>query len=271
MPELPEIETILYNIKPYLIGKKIAYILVRNVNLRWLVSKEILNLHDELILNIKRKSKYLLLKLQYGWIMIHLGMSGSLRILFNDSTTITKHDHIDLVLHNHIILRYNDPRRFGCWLWYKKLSDSNLLSKIGIEPLSKNFNKQYLFIKTRNKNVSIKQLLIDNKIVAGIGNIYSNESLFIAGINPERSANSLNLKEIKLLINSIKHTLRNAIKYGGTTLRNFSNAYGIAGDFNQKLKVYGRKNKLCLLCKTSVINAKKQCQRMTYWCDVCQH
>ncbi|PPI87728.1 DNA-formamidopyrimidine glycosylase [Candidatus Pantoea edessiphila] len=268
MPELPEIEACRRNIEPYLINQVIDYAVVRNLSLRWPISKEILNIRNQFIFSIKRRAKYLLIQLQHGWIIIHFGMSGRLMLL-NQYEYPQKHDHIDIFMKNKIILRYTDQRRFGACLWVDNLSTHFLFKHLGLEPLSEEFNSQYLVNKLNLKKTSIKQSIMNNKIVVGIGNIYANESLFATGILPSRCSMHLSRKEIQLLVKNIKLILLNAIEEGGTTLRNFLQSDGKPGGFANKLKVYGRAKKPCLECGALIIKEKYK-GRSSYWCQECQ-
>ncbi|EGQ0761988.1 bifunctional DNA-formamidopyrimidine glycosylase/DNA-(apurinic or apyrimidinic site) lyase, partial [Salmonella enterica] len=198
MPELPEVETSRRGIEPHLVGATILHAHIRNGRLRWPVSDEIYRLSDTPVLSVQRRAKYLLLELPDGWIIIHLGMSGSLRIL-SEALPAEKHDHVDLVMSNGKILRYTDPRRFGAWLWTKELEGHNVLAHLGPEPLSDEFNGEYLRQKCAKKKTAIKPWLMDNKLVVGVGNIYASESLFAAGIHPDRLASSLSTEECDLL------------------------------------------------------------------------
>ena len=220
MPELPEVETSRRGIEPHLVGATILHAVVRNGRLRWPVSEEIYRLSDQPVLSVQRRAKYLLLELPEGWIIIHLGMSGSLRIL-PEELPPEKHDHVDLVMNNGKVLRYTDPRRFGAWLWTKELEGHNVLAHLGPEPLSDDFNGEYLHQKCAKKKTAIKPWLMDNKLVVGVGNIYASESLFAAGIHPDRLASSLSLAECKLLARVIKAVLLRSIEQGGTTLKIF--------------------------------------------------
>lgn len=222
MPELPEVETSRRGIEPYLVGHSIQYAVVRNARLRWPVSEQILTLSDRPVLSVQRRAKYLLIELENGWIIVHLGMSGSLRMLREENEDEAgKHDHVDLVISNGMILRYTDPRRFGAWLWCEDLATSSVLAHLGPEPLSEAFNGDYLYEKSRNKRTLIKPWLMDNKLVVGVGNIYASESLFSAGILPDRPAGSLSKAEAELLVKTIKAVLQRSIEQGGTTLRDF--------------------------------------------------
>ncbi|PVZ83751.1 DNA-formamidopyrimidine glycosylase [Serratia sp. S1B] len=269
MPELPEVETSRRGIEPYLVGHHIQYAVVRNSRLRWPVSEQILSLSDRLVRSVQRRAKYLLIELDDGWIIVHLGMSGSLRML-TEETEPGKHDHVDLVMSNGMILRYTDPRRFGAWLWCADLAQSPVLAHLGPEPLSENFNGAYLYQKSRNKRTLIKPWLMDNKLVVGVGNIYASESLFSAGILPGRQAGSLSQAEAELLAETIKAVLQHSIEQGGTTLRDFLQSDGKPGYFAQQLQVYGRAGEPCRVCGT-LIDSTKHGQRSTFFCRNCQH
>ncbi|CAJ0992682.1 bifunctional DNA-formamidopyrimidine glycosylase/DNA-(apurinic or apyrimidinic site) lyase [Pantoea sp. Nvir] len=269
MPELPEVETTRRGIQPHLVGETILYAIVRNSCLRWSVSQEIYKISNQPVLSVQRRAKYLLLELLYGWIIIHLGMSGSLRILPKEQPA-AKHDHIDLVISNDKLLRYTDPRRFGAWLWSTNLASSKVLAHLGPEPLSNDFNWDYFYEKSRHKLIVVKKFLMDNKVVVGIGNIYASESLFIAGILPYRPTGSLSEEESQLLVATIKALLIRSIEKGGTTLRDFLQSNGQPGFFAQELQVYRRADDPCYSCGTKIIHSKHG-QRSTFWCPNCQH
>ena len=269
MTELPEVETSRRGIEPHLVGNILHYAIVRNSKLRWPVSEKIKTLLDEPILSVKRRAKYLLIELNQGWIIVHLGMSGSVRILPEEQPE-EKHDHIDLVFRDGKVLRYTDPRRFGAWLWCEDLATSSVLAHLGPEPLSAQFNAQYLYQQSKNKKIAIKPWLMDNKLVVGVGNIYANEALFSSGIMPDRKANSLTEQECDVLVNAIKAVLTRSIEQGGTTLKDFLQSDGKPGYFAQELFVYGRKDKACLICGHT-IESIKQGQRSTFFCRHCQH
>ncbi len=269
MPELPEVETSRRGIEPHLVGNILHYAIVRNSKLRWPVSEKIKTLLDEPILSVKRRAKYLLIELNQGWIIVHLGMSGSVRILPEEQPE-EKHDHIDLVFRDGKVLRYTDPRRFGAWLWCEDLATSSVLAHLGPEPLSAQFNARYLYQQSKNKKIAIKPWLMDNKLVVGVGNIYANEALFSSGIMPDRKANSLTEQECDALVNAIKTVLTRSIEQGGTTLKDFLQSDGKPGYFAQELFVYGRKDKACLICGHT-IESIKQGQRSTFFCRHCQH
>lgn len=269
MPELPEVETSRRGIAPYIVGETLLYATVRHPKLRWPVSEEIYYLSDEPVLSIERRAKYLLVELNAGWIIIHLGMSGSLRIL-DEGTPPEKHDHVDLAFSNGKILRYTDPRRFGAWLWETDLAKSRVLAHLGPEPLSEEFNSEWLREKSLKKATAIKSWLMDNKLVVGVGNIYASESLFQAGIHPDRPANSLSQQERECLVSAIKAVLQRSIDQGGTTLRDFLQSDGKPGYFAQQLNVYGRAGEQCRQCGTTIVSGKHG-QRSTFWCPHCQH
>lgn len=268
MPELPEVETSRRGIEPHLVGETILHAVVRNGRLRWPVSEEIYRLSDRPVLSVQRRAKYLLLELDEGWIIVHLGMSGSLRILPSELSP-GKHDHVDLVLSNGKVLRYTDPRRFGAWLWAKEPLQHSVLAHLGPEPLSDAFNSAWLHEKSARKKIAIKPWLMDNKLVVGVGNIYASESLFAAGIHPDRLASSLSVVECERLVQAIKAVLQRSIEQGGTTLRDFLQSDGKPGYFAQELQVYGREGEPCRRCGAPIA-AGKHGQRRTYWCRHCQ-
>ncbi|WWO97683.1 MAG: bifunctional DNA-formamidopyrimidine glycosylase/DNA-(apurinic or apyrimidinic site) lyase [Candidatus Dasytiphilus stammeri] len=268
MPELPEVENICNSMRLSILGTTIINSEVRNGNLRFPISKEIYTINDQKILCIQRRARYIIIKLNKGYLIIHLGMSGSLRILPLGRLP-TKHDHIDLVINTKKVIRYTDPRRFGYWIWSDDPYKCSNLQKLGPEPLSKEFSSSYLFSKSRHKHLAVKPWLMDNKLVVGIGNIYANESLFRAGIMPTRLALTLNFCETEKLVNVIKKVLQSAIICGGTTLRNFINPEGIPGIFYKKIQVYGRTGKLCNKCGTLIEHIKCR-QRSTFFCIKCQ-
>lgn len=271
MPELPEIEVVLKELQRHLIGKKILYVIVRCSKLRWPISKEIYELKNQIIIKVKRRAKYLIIKLlNNGYILIHLGMSGSLRFFKITKSTLVfnKHDHIDLVFKNKL-LRYHDPRKFGCWLWEPDLKNHKLLKKLGPEPFSKEFNYKYLFNKSRSIKKSIKPWIMESKIVSGIGNIYANEILFAAKIFPDRTAMSLTKEECLTLVKKVKIILLQAINQGGTTLRNFIKTDGSIGLFNKELQIYNKKGKKCLYCSLP-IKTMIHSKRTTFFCTYCQ-
>lgn len=270
MPELPEVETSVRGVSPYLVGQTIEQIIVRHPKLRWAVSPELSQMAGAKITAVERRAKYLIIRTDKGDILVHLGMSGSLRILSQTADiAFGKHDHIDLVTTNGTILRYNDPRKFGCWLWAEKAEDHELLRKLGPEPLSNDFTADYLFAKSRKKTTACKTFIMTNEVVVGVGNIYACESLFMAGIHPELAAQNLTKKQCERLVKTIKEVLTKAIIQGGTTLKDFIQPDGKPGYFAQVLQVYGRKGEACNDCGKT-IETKVIGQRNTYFCPKCQ-
>lgn len=270
MPELPEVETTKQGITPFLVNQTILCATVRQPKLRLPVTHHLSRLcAGRTLLSISRRAKYLLLHLSEGHVLIHLGMSGHLRIV-KSQEPIGKHDHIDLCLTNGAILRYNDPRRFGLWLYIAENPlQHRLLAHLGPEPLTEEFNGDYLYLSARHKTQCIKSFIMNNKIVVGVGNIYAAESLFLAGIHPITAAGALSKEEMLRLSDHIKHVLQQAINVGGTTLRDFYAADGKPGYFSNELKVYGRKNNPCFTCKTS-IEAIFIAGRNSAFCPRCQ-
>lgn len=269
MPELPEVEVTRQGISPYLIEQTVSELTIRNSSLRWPVPDVAQNIVGQRINNVRRRAKYLLIDTHAGITIVHLGMSGSLRILPRN-TPAEKHDHIDLVLENGRMLRFNDPRRFGAWLWYELPADAHpLLSKLGPEPLGANFTPQQLQAALKGKKKAIKLCLMDNHIVVGVGNIYANEALFAAGIHPQAEAGNIDIERLTVLVTEVKQILAHAIKQGGTTLKDFTNADGKPGYFAQKLHVYGRGGESCTQCG-NLLSEIKLGQRTTVFCGLCQ-
>ncbi len=273
MPELPEVETTLRGISPKTERQIIAEFIIRNPNLRWPVDLTLQNrLPGQAIRSVKRRGKYLLLETDIGTLLIHLGMSGTLRVL-PKQTAVQKHDHIDLVLQNGYTLRLNDPRRFGSVLWHDQDSGDvgkhALLSKLGPEPLSDEFNGTYLYQKSRHRKVAIKSFIMNSNIVVGAGNIYANESLFLSGIHPKTPAGKLTKKQCNTLADNIKEVIAAAIKQGGTTLKDFLSPDGKPGYFVQQLNVYDQAGKPCPNCGTPIERIILN-QRACYFCPNCQ-
>jgi formamidopyrimidine-DNA glycosylase len=270
MPELPEVETTCRGIKPHIENNIITKVIVRNRNLRWPVPKGLkTKLKNQKIISVTRRAKYLLVKTEAGTLILHLGMSGSLRIL-PSSDPVEKHDHFELQFENGISLRLRDPRRFGAVLWTTDDPlEHKLLINLGPEPLDKYFNPELLFQKSRKRKTTIKQFIMDAKIVVGVGNIYASESLFLSSINPKRLAGKITKKNAEDLSTAIKKILKQAIKQGGTTLKDFTSSDGKPGYFQQKLKVYDRKNEPCLKCKKPIKQITLG-QRSTFYCSNCQ-
>ncbi|SMF23953.1 DNA-(apurinic or apyrimidinic site) lyase [Alteromonadaceae bacterium Bs31] len=270
MPELPEVETTRKGIAPHIEGKTIKRLVIRNGRLRWPVPEELPKLAErKTLLSVERRAKYLLLKLPDLTLIWHLGMSGSMRIVKHASTP-ESHDHIDLIFTDGTSLRYRDPRRFGALLYTKQpIEEHPLLCKLGPEPLSELFNESYLYQNTRGRSQAIKQALMDNKLVVGVGNIYANEALFAAGIHPLKAAGKLSRKTCETLVAEVKTVLDGAIKQGGTTLRDFVGGDGKPGYFAQQLAVYGRGGQACKHCN-KILLEKKLGQRSTVYCNHCQ-
>lgn len=269
MPELPEVEVTRQGISPYLIDNKVTNLIVRNARLRWPVPDIAKQIIGQVIRNVRRRAKYLLIDTDAGTTIVHLGMSGSLRIV-SLNTPVEKHDHIDLELASGRVLRLNDPRRFGAWLWCELPEEAHpLLSKLGPEPLQHSFNPTYLSAALKNKKKAIKLCLMDNHIVVGVGNIYANEALFAAGIHPQTPAGKIDIERLTLLVVEVKQILDNAIKQGGTTLKDFTNAEGKPGYFAQKLHVYGRGGQTCTQCG-HLLSEIRLGQRATVFCSLCQ-
>jgi formamidopyrimidine-DNA glycosylase len=269
MPELPEVETTRRGIAPHLEGQRIAAFRVRQPRLRWPVPPELTQRLPGLrIEQVRRRAKYLLLDCGQGTLILHLGMSGSLRVLPID-TPPGPHDHLDLVLDKHC-LRLRDPRRFGAVLWTDQDPQQHpLLHHLGPEPLSDDFDADYLLGKARGRKVAIKQLIMDGKIVVGVGNIYASESLFLAGIHPHRACNRIGAERLARLVGHIKQVLGRAIEKGGTTLRDFQHEDGKPGYFAQQLLVYGREGLPCPNCGTSLKQIRIG-QRSSCYCPRCQ-
>lgn len=270
MPELPEIETTRLGIGPEIVKQIIDRVIIRHFGLRWPVAADLADLlTGQKIISVGRRSKYLLLSLTSGTLIIHLGMSGSLRIVTAD-TALIPHDHIDLVLTNGRCLRFNDPRRFGSVIYTRYPPENHaLLSHLGPEPLSSDFCPEFLSTKLAGRKIPVKNAIMNAQIVVGVGNIYANEALFRAAIHPLRPAGNLTDTEIIRLIQHIKTVLQNAIARGGTTLKDFLNPNGKPGYFKQELKVYGRGNLPCLECGTQLEELRLQ-NRTTVLCPVCQ-
>ena len=270
MPELPEVETTSRGIKPHIEQQSIRAITVRNGKLRWPVPEDALQtLIGQQLSKVERRAKYLLLHCETGYIVLHLGMSGNLRIV-DTHQAASKHDHIDIAFANSKTLRLNDPRRFGCCL-YQSYADGEhpLLANLGPEPLSDAFNLDYLYQLSRGKKQAVKSWIMSNPTVVGVGNIYAAESLFKAGIHPKRAAGNISRQRYQQLIIAIQQTLEQAITQGGTTLRDFVNSEGKPGYFQQTLQVYGREGQNCYQCGT-IIRSIKLAQRSTYYCSQCQ-
>lgn len=269
MPELPEVETTLRAIAPELINQTIEAIIIYQPKLRWPIPSQLKERCPLEVQRVTRRAKYLQIQTPLGTLIIHLGMSGHLRIL-PKNTSRQKHDHVDFILKGDTLIRYTDPRRFGAVLWTEqKLNEHPLFQKLGPEPLTRTFNARYLLKLLQNKTQPIKQCMMDQKSVVGVGNIYANEALFRAKIRPDRKANTLNHQECKLLVTATKNVLREAIKKGGTTLRDFRSPLNQQGYFRLDLDVYDREGKPCTQCSKPIDRLTLQ-QRSSFYCSSCQ-
>jgi len=268
MPELPEVEVTRRGLAPHLAGRVISAVEVRQPMLRWPVPKAVLSLAGRTVRGVRRRGKYLLVDCGDGHLILHLGMSGSLRVI-PPGTPAEKHDHFDLVLGDRV-LRLRDPRRFGAVLWTSEDVETHpLIAVLGIEPLSQSLNAARLYELTRGHRTAIKLFLLDGRRVVGVGNIYASESLFRAGIDPRKPAKRLTPEKAMKLARAIKDTLRAAIKAGGSTLRDFVGAEGTAGYMQNRFSVYDRGGKPCRRCRTP-IKRIVQGQRSTFYCPRCQ-
>lgn len=271
MPELPEVETCLQGLKPHLVDATVKHVVVRQAKLRYTIP-ETLNecLSNQILVDMSRRGKYLLLQFPSGQLVMHLGMSGHLRII-DAATQASKHDHVDIAFTNGRVLRLHDPRRFSVVDWWPtKQASHRLLCHLGVEPLSDDFNGDYLYRLARRRKVAVKNYIMDNKVVVGVGNIYASESLFRAGIHPKRHANAISLNRYHRLAEAIVAVLKKAIESGGTTLKDFINSEGKPGYFSQQLQVYGRTGLSCYSCQ-AIIKSSVIGQRNTFYCASCQH
>ena len=270
MPELPEVETTMRGISPHIKNKTVKSVNIHFPTLRWPIEPSLpQKLSGQKLQSIARRGKYLILQFKTGVLLIHLGMSGSLRVL-NAKQARQKHDHFEIIFKNNQALRLRDPRRFGAVIWCEDdWTQHSLINHLGPEPLSDDFNGKYLFDNSRNKTVAVKNFIMNSHIVVGVGNIYASESLFLAGIHPKCKANKISQPRYEKLAASIKEVLSKAIEQGGTTLKDFSAPDGNPGYFALHLNVYGRKGEQCFKCQQPI----KHCvigQRATYYCSQCQ-
>tara|TARA_R110001592_G_scaffold250355_5_gene512992 strand:+ start:2074 stop:2910 length:837 start_codon:yes stop_codon:yes gene_type:complete len=271
VPELPEVETVKRGIEPHLVARRFVKVIVRDHRLRWPVDP---NLADHLlgheILSVERRAKYVLVRLATGYLVVHLGMSGRLYFV-SAETPVAKHDHLDWQLNDGQVLRYTDPRRFGAVIWIAgdDVSAHKLFALLGPEPLQEEFDAKYLFKRSRKRKVPIKSFLMNAHVVVGVGNIYANEALFLAGISPLREAGSISLARYIRLVSAVKQVLEKAIAQGGTTLKDFVGGDGKPGYFKQELQVYGRGGEACANC-AKVLQEIKLAQRTTVFCTTCQ-
>lgn len=269
MPELPEIETTRLGLEPLLVGQTIAAVTVRQPSLRWPVETTLAErVRDQRVSAVTRRGKYLLVTTEGGTLLIHLGMSGSLRYL-EKPTVPSQHDHFDFVFTSGARLRFTDPRRFGSLHFTTTPQDHWLLKNLGPEPLGDEFTGEYLWKISQRRRITIKQHLMNSRIVVGIGNIYASEALFRAGIHPKRPAGRIARHRFGPLVGAIQAVLNEAIQAGGTTLKDFVGADGRPGYFERELLVYGRKAEPCVRCATP-IKHRLLGQRATYYCPQCQ-
>lgn len=271
MPELPEVQTTCNGIAPYITGEKITGVKVRERRLRWPVTAGLQNkLVGHSVIKVWRRGKYILLQLDRGYLIIHLGMSGHLAVV-DRKQEATKHDHIDICFGPAMVLRYHDPRRFGAVLWTAADPlEHALLQHIGPEPLGPGFTADYLYAATRKRKRIIRDVLLDGHIVAGIGNIYANEALYRSGIDPRRAAGRISRGRLQKLVASVVDVLNAGIRAGGTTLRDFRGSDGRPGYFQQSLSVYGRSGEPCMACRQA-IRSEIRGGRSLFFCRKCQN
>lgn len=270
MPELPEVETVRGGIAPHLLGQTVARVVIRQPRLRWPVPEDLaVQLPGQTLRRVERRAKYLLLRADAGTVICHLGMTGRLRVL-PVAAPLQKHDHVDLVLANGRCLRFNDSRRFGALLWTTEPPEQHpLLATLGPEPLDAGFSGAELHRRARDRRLAVKPFIMDPHVVVGVGNIYASESLFAAGIHPLRPAGAVTLNEYERLAAAIREVLNEAIRQGGTTLRDFLGGEGEPGYFRQALRVYDRRALSCTVCGESIQHCRVG-QRATYYCPRCQ-
>jgi formamidopyrimidine-DNA glycosylase len=270
MPELPEVETTLRGILPHIDQQLVESVILRRPTLRWPIPRRLNHLiKNQRVMKVWRRGKYLLIGFQQGTLLLHLGMSGRLRVL-TAATPPKLHDHVDICFANGTCLRFTDPRRFGAILWTDKDPSLHpLLASIGPEPLTRDFTGRYLWERAQGRKMPVKSFLMDGKTVAGVGNIYATEALFTARIRPQAPASSVTVGQYEALVEAVKDVLKNAIKKGGTTLKDFMKSDGTPGYFSIELKVYGRGGEKCVRCG-AVLTSVRIGQRGTVYCGVCQ-
>ncbi len=267
MPELPEVETVVKAIKKSIKSRQINKFKIINPSLRWRIDSKIPTIvKGKHIKNIYRRGKYIIFKLDMGYLIIHLGMTGIIKFISDGDLHFAKHDHFDIEFKNDCILRYNDVRKFGSIHYCKHIDDHFLIKDLGPEPLESMFNKDYLKNKCSKKNIAIKNLIMNQNIVTGIGNIYACEALFMSGIRPNKKCKRLTLINYEKLVKAIKFVLKKAIKAGGTTLKDFRSLDGSPGYFQQKLLIYGKKSCEC----GNKIKILKLGGRSSFFCNKCQ-
>jgi formamidopyrimidine-DNA glycosylase len=270
MPELPEVETTRRGLLPHLVGRRIRDVVVRNGNLRWPVTPDLdRRLRGEEVLAIRRRGKYLLFDCREGHLLVHLGMSGRLSLVA-EGLPARPHDHVDVRLEGHQMLRLTDPRRFGAMLWVKGPAERHaLLKELGLEPFDPAFTGKALHALARGRKVAVKHFVMNAHVVTGVGNIYASEALFHAGIHPLRPAGRISLARYERLAGAVRSTLERALAAGGSTLRDFAAVDGMPGYFQQESAVYGREGLPCRVCRTP-IRSLRQGQRSTFYCPTCQ-
>ena len=269
MPELPEVETTRRGLAPHLEGRRVTGVTLRRPDLRWPIPADVREcLPGQRIEAVERRAKYLLTHTAAGSALWHLGMSGVMRVL-PASAPLGPHDHVDVGLDDGRVLRFTDPRRFGCLLWQPPGQVHELLAGLGPEPLSDAFSGDTLFVASRGKKASVKTFVMDQAVVVGVGNIYAAEALFEAGIRPTTPAGRVTRERYGRLATAVKRILGHAIERGGTTLRDFLNPDGLPGYFEQELFVYGREGEACKVCGTA-LKGQRLGQRATVWCPRCQ-
>ena len=274
MPELPEVEVSRRGIMPFVSGQRIVDAVFRVPKLRHVIPSGLASRLTGLRVDaVLRRGKYLLFDCESkrggGWLIVHLGMSGSLRLVL-PGTPPQKHDHVDLVFAQ-TCLRLRDPRRFGTVLWYEgaNIEEHPLIAVLGIEPLSADFNGDWLYDQTRKRATPIKPLLMDSHFVVGIGNIYAAESLFRAGVSPLRAANRISRQRYRVLAEAIRATLASSIAAGGSSVRDYVHSDGGAGSFQLSCTVYGRQGLPCPTCGAPVVSMR-QGGRASFYCRHCQ-
>ena len=269
MPELPEVETTRRGLAPHVEGRRVSGVVLRRADLRWPIPPEVSALlPGQRICGIRRRAKYLLLDTAVGSALLHLGMSGNLRVL-PATTPVRAHDHVDIALDSGQLLRFHDPRRFGCLLWQAPGQTHPLLAGLGPEPLEAGFDGDYLFARSRGRSGPVKTFLMDQAVVVGVGNIYVAEALFMAGISPLRAAGKISRERYVALAERVREVLQQAIARGGTTLRDFITPDGAPGYFEQELQVYGRAGAPCPRCGRALKHVVIG-QRASVWCGHCQ-
>jgi formamidopyrimidine-DNA glycosylase len=268
MPELPEVEVSRLGIEPHIVGVRVEAVKVHQRQLRWPVPGDVQKLVGQRIASVERRAKYLLVHTQAGSLILHLGMSGNLRVVPQDLVR-AKHDHVEVVLESGQSLRLNDSRRFGAVLWQPPGETIGVLNNLGPEPLTEAFTGDHLYLMSRSRKSAVKTFIMDNAVVVGVGNIYATEALFAAGIDPRRSAGRISKARYEVLAEHIKRVLAQAIAQGGTSLRDFAKADGKPGYFKQSLLVYGRTGKPCLQCATALKDVQLG-QRRSVYCPQCQ-